>query len=119
MRVLGKKVELNPVLENIKIIWVTVEHPNKGIKNPSLWFDYEGKLYYAIFEYNMHMFETFNDWDDFNEYSTKLNELKKLFSINHYIIEVDYTAILEGYLGEYCEFEIDFIKKYKQKSLTI
>ena len=113
MRVLGKKVDLNPVLENIKIIWVSVEYTDGDAKKPSLWFDYNGKLYYAIFEHNMHVFETFDDWDDFNEYNPKLNELKKLFSINHYIIEADCTAILEGYLGKYCEFETDFIKQYK------
>lgn len=118
MRVLGKKVNLNPVIENIKIIWVTVEF-DEDSKNPSLWFEYEGILYYAIFEHNMHVFETFDDWDDFNEHSPKINELQKLFSINNHIIEVDCTAILEGYLGKYCKFETDFIKEYKQKSPTI
>lgn len=112
MRVLGRKVNLNPVLENIKIIWVTVEF-DEDSKNPSLWFDYNGKLYYAIFEYNMHVFETFDDWDDFNEHSPKINELQKLFSIHHYIIEADCKAILEGYSLKYCKFEIDFIKEYK------
>ena len=93
MRVFGKKVDLNPLLDKIKIIWVTVEYLNKGIKNPSLWFDYEGKLYYAIFEHNMHVFETFDDWDDFNEYSPKINGLKKLFSIKLTIFRFHYMNI--------------------------
>lgn len=47
MRVFGKKVDLNPVLKKIKIIWATVEF-DEDSKKPSLWFDYEGKLYYLV-----------------------------------------------------------------------
>lgn len=113
-RLIGKPCDIKPELKDIDIIWITVEGDRTNLR-PSLWFSYNNKLYYCIFDYIFSLLETYDDWEDFNYFEPSINELNILFKYKHIFIKADSNLILNGDLGEFCQFEIDFINEYKDK----
>lgn len=131
MRNVGPESDIKPTLEEINILWITIEeiedtsgkspliNRSKGSKPvhvkriPSLWFSYKNELYYCVFNTEFSLFETYDDWDDFDDHNPGLKELKILFSYVHTFYKVDSKFILSNDLGEFCQHEIDFIKEYQ------
>lgn len=113
---IGEQVEIQPEASDVKLLWITVEDVDLGTrkaKKPSMWFYIKDKLYYCVCDsYNFHMLETYDDWDDFDCYFPKVKEIETLLQFNPIFFEVNTKLILDGYLGNYCEFELNFIKEY-------
>ncbi len=127
-RVVGQEVSITPTYDNIKVLWITIEdvldpeanipsaYGRYTIRKPSIWFKYIDKLYYGICKsYTFHMFETYDDWVNFNPYEPSSTEVDRLFTLSPIFFEADPIAIFNSYLGSYCDFELKFIKEYQRE----
>lgn len=115
-RKIGEECNINPSVNDVTIKYLTVEEFGDNSRNkvlkPSVWFEYNQNLYYCIFDYEFQLFETYDDWDDFDSINPSYKELYMLFQLDKTFIKVNPEVILNNDLGEFCQFEINFIKEY-------
>ncbi len=114
-RIIGEEITSEFNYKEISLLLLTVESfrdKHKALK-PSIWFSYNEVLYYCVFDYEFNLFETYDDWDDFNSHNPEQKELHQLFQLDKTFIKVNPELILNSDLGEFCEFEIEFLHKYK------
>jgi hypothetical protein len=124
------KIMENPKFEDIQILWMTNEYCNVTpviIKNyPSVWFIYEGIMYWALSKREFKWLEDYSDLTlpstaQFDQWNPGKEEWEfMLLEFGYKYREFDYKkAILDTEdLGSWCDFELDLIKKwYRDKRI--
>lgn len=141
-RYIGEEVKISPTWNKSKLIWTTSERigntKTSDGRNPSFWIEYDGWIYYAIIEHKMGFLEQLEDWlieEDhyFNEFypgEPEFNQLTNFKIPMNYKSDVgkphktiyyklDYEKAMSGDLGNWCQYELDFTKKWnREKKLT-
>jgi len=116
----------NPKFEDIQILWMTNEQWVDGNKNfPSVWFIYEGVMYWGLSKYEFKWFEDYSDFTlpstaQFNQWLPEKEEWEFMLNLGYEYRVLDYNkAILEVEdLDNWCDLELDFIKKwYRDKRI--
>jgi hypothetical protein len=120
------KIMQNPKFEDIQILWMTNEQWVDGNKNfPSVWFIYEGVMYWGLSKYEFKWFEDYSDFTlpstaQFNQWLPEKEEWEFMLNLGYEYRVLDYNkAILEVEdLDNWCDLELDFIKKwYRDKRI--
>jgi len=122
------KIMQNPKFEDIQILWMTNEQwtiDNRSNNFPSVWFIYEGIMYWALSKYEFKWFEDYSDLTlpstaQFNQWDPGKEEWEFMLEFGYEYRVLDYNkAILEVEdLDNWCDFELDFIKKwYRDKRI--
>jgi hypothetical protein len=122
-----KKMQ-DPKFEDIQILWMTNEQwtiDNRSNNFPSVWFIYEGIMYWALSKYEFKWFEDYSDLTlpstaQFNQWLPEKEEWEFMLNLGYEYRVFDYNkAILEVEdLDNWCDFELDFIKKwYRDKRI--
>jgi len=122
------KIMQNPKFEDIQILWMTNEQwtiDNRSNNFPSVWFIYEGIMYWALSKYEFKWFEDYSDLTlpstaQFNQWLPEKEEWEFMLNLGYEYRVFDYNkAILEVEdLDNWCDFELDFIKKwYRDKRI--
>lgn len=116
------KIMKDPKFEDIRILWMTNEqwHVDRSSKNfPSVWFIYEGIMYWALSKYEFKWFEEYSDLTlsstaQFNQWDPGKEEWEFMLGFGYEYRVFDYEkAILQAEdLDHWCDFELDFIKKW-------
>ncbi len=121
IRVVGDIVDISPVFNDVEIIWVTVEREITGISstNPSMWFMYNDWIYLMVCDYNFKILEQYEDWSnfdgsDFDRYDPGEKEFKFLLGLNPTYFKASPEEIYKSDLGQYCQFELDFLFKWSR-----
>lgn len=116
LRYIGEEVDLNPIYDEVEMIWIKREDwqsGNKHMCNPAFWFEYQGWIYLGLCKlYHFNFLEDFSDWDHFDEYDPKNLEFDHLMSLKPTFYKVDYQSIINGDLGDWCKFETDFLTEW-------
>ena len=122
------KIMENPKFEDIQILWMTNEQwtiDNRSNNFPSVWFIYEGIMYWALSKREFKWFEDYSDLTlpstaQFNQWNPGKEEWEFMLNLGYEYREFDYKkAILYTEdLDSWCDFELDFIKKwYRDKRI--
>ena len=122
------KIMENPKFEDIQILWMTNEQwtiDNRSNNFPSVWFIYEGIMYWALSKYEFKWFEDYSDLTlpstaQFNQWLPEKEEWEFMLNLGYEYRVLDYNkAILQAEdLDHWCDFELDFIKKwYRDKRI--
>jgi hypothetical protein len=122
------KIMKDPKFEDIQILWMTNEQwtiDNRSNNFPSVWFIYEGIMYWALSKYEFKWFEDYSDLTlpstaQFNQWLPEKEEWEFMLNLGYEYRVFDYNkAILEVEdLDNWCDFELDFIKKwYRDKRI--
>jgi hypothetical protein len=116
------KIMNNPKFEDIRILWMTNEQwiVDKTTKNfPSVWFIYEGVMYWGLSRYEFKWFEDYSDFSlpsgkDFNQWLPVKEEWEYMLEFGYEYRLLDYNkAILEvDDLDDWCDFELDFVREW-------
>jgi|688.fasta_scaffold1440584_2 hypothetical protein len=119
------KIIQDPKFEDIQILWMTREQwldkSKKSRDFPSVWFLYEGEMYWAISKYEFKWYDNYSDFklptgEDFNQWFPMKEEWEYMLKLGYEYRLFDYQrAILqasEEEMDHWCEFELDFIKKW-------
>jgi hypothetical protein len=122
------KIMQDPKFEDIQILWMTneqwfVDGSNKNF--PSVWFIYEGVMYWGLSKYEFKWFEDYSDFTlpstaQFNQWSPEKGEWEFMLNFGYEYRVLDYKkAILEtDDLDNWCDFELNFIKEwYRNKRI--
>ena len=125
-RVVGDIVDINPIFQDMEIMWVTRECMGDTSTNsddrPSVWFKYNGWLYLAVCDYKFQIFETYDDWhhedgSPFDEWGNREREINMLLNMKPTYIKAQPEEIFKSDLGQYCDFELDFIKEWQKTTI--
>jgi hypothetical protein len=120
------KIMKDPKFEDIQILWMTNEQWVDGNKNfPSVWFIYEGIMYWALSKYEFKWFEEYSDFTlpstaQFNQWFPGKEEWEFMLNFGYEYRVLDYNkAILHAEdLDNWCDFELNFIKEwYRNKRI--
>ena len=122
------KIMQNPKFEDIQILWMTNEQwtiDNRSNNFPSVWFIYEGVMYWGLSKYEFKWFEDYSDLTlpstaQFNQWLPEKEEWEFMLNLGYEYRVLDYNkAILEVEdLDNWCDLELDFIKKwYRDKRI--
>jgi hypothetical protein len=120
------KIMKDPKFEDIQILWMTNEQWVDGNKNfPSVWFIYEGIMYWALSKYEFKWFEEYSDLTlpstaQFNQWFPGKEEWEFMLNLGYEYRVLDYNkAILHAEdLDNWCDFELNFIKEwYRNKRI--
>jgi len=122
------KIMQNPKFEDIQILWMTNEQwtiDNRSNNFPSVWFIYEGVMYWGLSKYEFKWFEDYSDFTlpstaQFNQWLPEKEEWEFMLNLGYEYRVLDYNkAILEVEdLDNWCDLELDFIKKwYRDKRI--
>jgi hypothetical protein len=120
------KIMKDPKFEDIQILWMTNEQWVDGNKNfPSVWFIYEGIMYWALSKYEFKWFEEYSDLTlpstaQFNQWFPGKEEWEFMLNFGYEYRVLDYNkAILHAEdLDNWCDFELNFIKEwYRNKRI--
>ncbi len=124
------KIMDNPRFEDIQIMWMINEHwfdiVNKSSKNfPSVWFIYEGLMYWGLSKYEFKWFEDYSDFtlssgEKFSQWNPGKEEWEYMLEFVYEYRVLDYKkAILESEdLDDWCDFELNFIREwYRNKRI--
>ena len=122
------KIMENPKFEDIQILWMTNEQwtiDNRSNNFPSVWFIYEGIMYWALSKREFKWFEDYSDLTlpstaQFNQWNPGKEEWEFMLNLGYEYRVFDYEkAILQADdLDHWCDFELDFIKKwYRDKRI--
>ena len=122
------KIMQDPKFEDIQILWMTNEQwtiDNRSNNFPSVWFIYEGIMYWALSKYEFKWFEDYSDLTlpstaQFNQWLPEMEEWEFMLNLGYEYRVLDYNkAILQAEdLDHWCDFELDFIKKwYRDKRI--
>ena len=124
----------NPKFEDIQILWMTNEYCTLSksrvtpviIRNyPSVWFIYEGIMYWALSKREFKWFEDYSDLTlpstaQFNQWNPGKEEWEFMLEFGYKYREFDYKkAILDTEdLDSWCDSELELIKKwYRDKRI--
>lgn len=123
----------NPKFEDIQILWMTNEYCNVTpviIRNypsvwSSVWFIYEGIMYWALSKREFKWLEDYSDLTlpstaQFNQWNPGKEEWEFMLEFGYKYREFDYKkAILDTEdLDSWCDFELELIKKwYRDKRI--
>jgi hypothetical protein len=124
-------------ITNERVDWLAdsfsnLKFPLKTSTNcPSFWFEYKSEIYYGIVEYELGFLEQYEDWEIcdgiyFNEYDPKEEEFNQLTNFKIPLnfkegvgekrktryYKLDYVKAMQGDLGQWCKFELNFTKKW-------
>jgi len=124
MRYIGDLVDIKPEFDDIHIIWIKREEwtiGNKHVSNPAMWIEYRDSIYFGICEsYHFHFLEDFSDWDNFDQWAPGYLEFLFMMSLKPTFYKLDYLGVMKSDLGEWCDFELDFIKEWwRNKQIDI
>jgi hypothetical protein len=122
------KIIQDPKFEDIQIMWMTNEQwiVDKKTKNfPSVWFIYEGLMYWGLSKYEFKWFEDYSDFTlpstaKFNQWSPGKEEWEFMLELGYEYRVLDYKkAILDVEdLDSWCDYELNFIKEwYRNKRI--
>jgi hypothetical protein len=122
------KIMDDPKFEDIRILWMTNEQwfVDKRSKNfPSVWFVYEGVMYWGLSKYEFKWFEDYSDFslrtgENFDPWFPKRKEWEYMVGLGYEYRVLDYKkAILDADdLDDWCDFELNFIKEwYRNKRI--
>ena len=111
----------NPKFEDIQILWMTNEYCNVTpviIRNyPSVWFIYEGIMYWALSKREFKWLEDYSDLTlpstaQFNQWNPGKEEWEFMLEFGYKYREFDYKkAILDTEdLDSWCDSELELIK---------
>jgi hypothetical protein len=122
------KIMKDPKFEDIQILWMTNEqwrdplnkyNPNRNF--PSVWFIYEGIMYWALSKYEFKWFEDYSDLTlpstaQFNQWFPGKEEWEFMLGFGYEYREFDYEkAILHADdLDYWCDFEIRFLTEWNR-----
>ena len=124
----------NPKFEDIQILWMTNEYCTLSksrvtpviIRNyPSVWFIYEGIMYWALSKREFKWLEDYSDLTlpstaQFNQWNPGKEEWEFMLEFGYKYREFDYKkAILDTEdLDSWCDSELELIKKwYRDKRI--
>ena len=118
------KIMKDPKFEKIQILWMFSETFNM-YKFPAIWFIYEDIIYFGLSKYKFNWFEDYSDFIlpsglKFNMYKPGEAEWDYMIKLGYEYRILDYNkAILYADdLDYWCDFELDFIKKwYRDKRI--
>ena len=122
------KIMKDPKFEDIQILWMTNEQwtiDNRSNNFPSVWFIYEGIMYWALSKYEFKWFEEYSDLTlpstaQFNQWFPGKEEWEFMLNLGYEYRVLDYNkAILHAEdLDNWCDFELNFIKEwYRNKRI--
>jgi hypothetical protein len=120
------KIMKDPKFEDIQILWMTNEQWRDPLQNhPSVWFIYENIMYWGLSKYEFKWFEDYSDFTlpsniQFDNWFPGKEEWEFMLEFGYEYRILDYKkAILDvDDLDEWCDFELDFIKKwYRNKRI--
>ena len=119
MRYIGEEVKISPTWDKSTIHYITEELYQNQLNNmcsyhPAFWLEYDGvmyfgmcvSVYFSVFDNIRERFGSMN----FNIYQPKNKEFDYLISTNPKFYKLDYLKATSGDLGEWCDYELDFIK---------
>jgi hypothetical protein len=116
MRYIGDIVDINPEFDRVQIFWIKREEwssGNKHMANPAIWIEFENSIYFGVCKsYHFNFLEDFSDWENFDEYNPGHFEFSHLMKIKPTFYKLDYLGVMKSDLGDWCDFELDFIKKW-------
>lgn len=122
------KIMENPKFEDIQILWMTNEqwrdplnkyNPNRNF--PSVWFIYEGIMYWALSNHEFNWFEQYSDavlpsGKAFDEWNPGKEEWEYMLEFGYEYRVFDYEkAILQVEdLDHWCDYEIQFVTEWNR-----
>lgn len=121
------KIMEDPKFEDIQILWMTNEQWRDPIDRynhwdfPSVWFIYEGIMYWALSKRGFKLFEDYSDFTlpstaKFNKWNPGKEEWEYMLELGYEYRVFDYEkAILQAEdLDSWCDFELQFIKEWNR-----
>jgi hypothetical protein len=116
MRYIGEEVDINPLFDDVNIIWIKREDwtsGNKLMSNPAMWIEFKGHIYFCICKlYHFQFLEEFSDWDNFDEHNPGYLEFLHIMKLKPSFYKLDYGGVMASDLDDWCKFELDFIKNW-------
>jgi hypothetical protein len=115
------KVSNDKLLEVVYITTISSREidksANRTIYYPSFWSYYNDKLLYSIcYGFEFSLFETYDDWDNFNQFfpgEKEYNILINLPGIIHY--EIEYEIFLDDKIrDQISQWEFDIISSWNR-----
>lgn len=122
------KIMEDPKFEDIQILWMTNEqwrdplnkyNPNRNF--PSVWFIYEGIMYWALSKHEFKWFEEYSDLTlpstaQFNQWNPGKEEWEYMLELGYEYRVFDYEkAILQAEdLDSWCDYELQFITEWNR-----
>ena len=113
----------DPDFGDVRIIWMTQESwlDKDRINNtyPSVWFIFEGEMYHGLSTYRFKWFEQYEDLalpsgKPFDCYFPGREECEYMTNLGYEYRKLDYEKAMRGDMDEWCEFELDFLKKWNR-----
>lgn len=121
------KIMEDPKFEDIQILWMTNEQWRDPIDRynhwdfPSVWFIYEGIMYWALSKREFKLFEDYSDLTlpstaKFNKWNPGKEEWEYMLGFGYEYRVFDYEkAILRAEdLDSWCDFELQFITEWNR-----
>jgi hypothetical protein len=118
------KIMKDPKFEDIQILWMTNEQwfVDRSSKNfPSVWFIYQGIMYWALSKYEFKWFEDYSDFTlpstaQFNQWNPGKEEWEYMleFGYEYRVFDYDKTILKGEDLDNWCDFEIRFLTEWNR-----
>ena len=120
----GNKVEINPLWENVKLLFLTTTTSNFALDikaKPIFLFVYENSLYFGICDYEFHFLECYEDFimkngNIFNSFLPTENEFNHLKEMNTSYYKLDYQkTINQEDLVDFSDYELELLKEWNRE----
>lgn len=119
------KIMEDPKFEDIRILWMTneqwLDRFAKSRNYPSVWFIYEGIMYWGLSKHEFKWFEQYSDsilpsGKEFDEWSPGKEEWEYMLEFGYEYRELDYekAILLAEDLDNWCDYEIQFITEWNR-----
>jgi len=117
------KIMKDPKFDDIQILWMTNEQwrDSRNRNFPSVWFIYEGIMYWGLSKREFKWFEDYSDLvlssgKSFNQWSPGKEEWEYMLELGYEYRVFDYEkAILQtDDLDSWCDYEIQFITEWNR-----
>lgn len=124
-RYIGEKISMpDPDFGDVQIVWMTQEswldEDRRTCAHPSVWFVFEGDMYYGLSKYKFNWFEQYEDWllpseKQFDCYFPGKEEWEYMTRLGLEYRKLDYEKAMQGDMDEWCDFELEFAKKWNRE----
>lgn len=120
----GNIVEINPLWENVKLLFITTTTSNFSLDvkpKPLFLFIYENNLYFGICDYEFQFLQSYEDFtmeneQTFNSFFPNSEEFIYLKDMNPTYYKLDYQkTINKEDLGDFSDYELDLLKKWNRE----
>jgi hypothetical protein len=120
----GNIVEINPLWENVKLLFITTTTSNFSLdvkSKPLFLFIYENSLYFGICDYEFQFLQSYEDFtmeneQVFNSFFPNSEEFIYLKDMNPTYYKLDYQkTINKEDLGDFSDYELDLLKEWNRE----